>query len=84
MLRKLLLICVCLCSIPALCESGSSAKYQIATILAVNPHSSDANTVSSPSFDLSAASFSKQFVVRRPMALSNIRLEPTCAALAFP
>ena len=39
MLRKLVLMCVCLCCIPALCESAGSANYQIATVVAVNPHS---------------------------------------------
>jgi hypothetical protein len=54
MLRKLILLCVCLCSIPALCESAGSAKYQIACIVAVNPHSSDAKTDSSTaSYDIS-------------------------------
>ena len=54
MLRKLILICACLCSIPALCESAGSAQYLIATILEVNPHSSDANIDSSaPSYDVS-------------------------------
>lgn len=54
MLRKLILICACLCSIPALCQSAGSAKYQIATLVAVNPHSSDTATDSStPSYDLS-------------------------------
>jgi len=54
MLRKLLLLCVCLCSVPALCESAGSAKYQLATILTVNPHVSDADTDSSaPSYDVS-------------------------------
>ena len=53
-MRKLLLLCVCLSSIPALCESAGSAKYQIATIVAVKPHSSDANTDSSTaSYDVS-------------------------------
>ena len=54
MLRKLTLICASLCSIPALCHSTGSAKYQIATVVAVNPHSSDTATDSSaPSYDLS-------------------------------
>jgi hypothetical protein len=54
MLRKLILLCACLCSIPALCESAGHAKYQIATIVAVNPHSSGANTDSSaPKYDVS-------------------------------
>jgi hypothetical protein len=48
------LICACLCSIPALCQSAGSAKYQIATVVAVNPHSSDTATDSSaPGYDLS-------------------------------
>ena len=54
MLRKLILICACVCSIPAICQSAGSAKYQIATIVAVNPHSSDTVTdPSAPSYDLS-------------------------------
>lgn len=54
MLRKLILICACLCSIPALCQSAGSGKYQIATLVAVNPHASDAATdPPAPSYDLS-------------------------------
>jgi hypothetical protein len=54
MLRKLMLICAYLCSIPVLCESVGRAKFQIATILTVQPHSSDANSDSSAlSYDVS-------------------------------
>ena len=54
MLRKLILICACMCSIPALCQSAGSAKYQVATVVAVNPHSSDSATDSAAlSYDLS-------------------------------
>lgn len=54
MLRELILICACLRSIPALCQSAGSAKYQIATLVAVNPHSSDtASDSSAPGYDLS-------------------------------
>ena len=64
MLRKLILSCACLCSIPALCESGGSAKYQVATVLAVNPHPSDANTDSSaPSYDVSVQIGNTVYVV---------------------
>lgn len=64
MLRKLMLICVYLCSIPALCESVSGATYQLATILTVDPHSSDANTDSSaPSYDVSVRIGNTVYVV---------------------
>lgn len=53
MLRKLILICACLCSVPALCQSVGSTKYQVATVLTVDPHSSDANAYpSAPSYDV--------------------------------
>jgi hypothetical protein len=54
MLRKLSLICMCLCCVPALSESANNAKYQIATIVAVYPHSSDDRTdFTARSYDVS-------------------------------
>ena len=54
MLRKLILVCAFLCSVPLLCESADSTKYRVATIVAVNLHSSDADSDSrTPSYDVS-------------------------------
>ena len=54
MLRKLVLMCVWLCCIPAVCESAEPAKYQIATVVAVNPHSPSAPAdASATTYDVS-------------------------------
>jgi hypothetical protein len=64
MLRKLILICACLCSVPALCQSVGRTKYQVATVLTVNPHYSDANTYSSaPSYDVAVQVGNTVYVV---------------------
>lgn len=64
MLRKLILICTLLCAVPLFCESAGSAKYQIASILAVSPHSADGQTSSAkPSYDISVQVGNTVYVV---------------------
>jgi hypothetical protein len=54
MVRKLVVIYLCLCSVLMFAETGTGTKYRVATIVAVNPHASGANAASSaPSYDVS-------------------------------
>jgi hypothetical protein len=54
MLRKLVLLSTLVCAIPVFCEPSGAAKYQIATVVAVGPHSSAAQPDSTaPSYDIS-------------------------------
>ena len=47
MVRKLVVIYLCLCSVLMFAETGTGTKYRVATIVAVNPHAAGANAGSS-------------------------------------
>jgi|SRR5262249_55820102 len=52
MLKRLVVIGVCLLTLMALCESG--AKYEVATILEVKPHQTAGATSDVASYEISA------------------------------
>jgi hypothetical protein len=73
MVRVLATILVFLSALPAFCQSG--AKYQVATITAVEPHREGNNALSDrPSYDVSVRVDSTVYVVRYtpPLGLDTV------------
>ena len=76
MLRKLAVICTCLCAVFAFCESTAKAKYRIATVITVTPHDSNGGVDSAaPSYDVSVRVGNIVYVVlyTPPLGMQNAK-----------
>ena len=77
MFRKFALICTCLCAVFAFSQSAATkTKYQIATVLAVAPHDSNASADSSTlTYDVSVRIGNTVYVVlyTPPLGMQNAK-----------